>query len=171
MFAPNLDSQILKNRAARFLKNCLSRLLSMFDPMLHQLGSMLAPKIHPKIGPKRHQKIAIPGSIFWSSWLHFGNQVETQEPLKTDPKRPQDATKTAQEPQEHTRSELDRCLVPNHDGVPPPSLDFRSLLARVGTTVGAKFALRDFWKETYKWNYLIGNFTKAVNKYMKWPNW
>ena len=72
------------------------------------------------------------GSFFCPSWLHFGTQVGTQEPLKTVPKRLpklfktfQDATKTVQEPQEHPRSKFGPFLVPKSDGVRPPGLDFR----------------------------------------------
>ena len=96
-------------------------------------GANLAPfwdpksiKIHEKIVSKRHPKNDRFLDRFFSSWLHFGTQVGTQEPLKTVPKRSPktfsnfpSATKTAQEPQEHPGSEFGPFLVPKSDGVPP----------------------------------------------------
>ena len=42
-----------------------------------------------------------------------------QDGPKTPLRRSQDATKTAQEPQEHPRSKFDPFLIPKSDGVPP----------------------------------------------------
>lgn len=69
---------------------------------------------------------------------------------KIAPKRPQDGTKTAQEPQEHTRSKFGRLLVPKPDGSPSPSLDVQGLWIHFDTTFGAKFALRNFEKHFIK---------------------
>ena len=60
-------------------------------PFWCQLGSILVPKIHQNPRKNRFQeaskKCPFSGSIFCPSWLHFGTQVGTQEPLKTVPKR------------------------------------------------------------------------------------
>ena len=61
---------------------------------------------------------------FWDpSW----DPRAAQDGPKTPPRRSQDATKTAQEPQEHPRSKFGPFLVPKSDGVPPPGLDFKGL--------------------------------------------
>ncbi len=57
IYAPNLDPQIMKNRApaearARFLKSRPSKLTSIW-----------------------HKKCSISGSIFWPSWLHLGGKL------------------------------------------------------------------------------------------------
>ena len=58
---------------------------------------------------------------------------------KMAPRRFQDATKTAQEPQDPDPRGYP---IARSDGVPALALDFRSLWAHFGTIVGAKFALR-----------------------------
>ena len=93
-------------------------------------GATLVPFWHPK-PPKSIQK-SIPRGIqkminfcidlllqlapFWDpSW----DPRAAQDGPKTPPRRSQDATKTAQEPQEHPRSKFGPFLVPKSDGVPP----------------------------------------------------
>ena len=59
---------------------------------------------------------------FWDpSW----DPRAAQDGPKTPPQTFQDATKTAQEPQEHPRSKFGPFLVPKSAGVRPPGLDFR----------------------------------------------
>ena len=75
---------------------------------------------------------------FWDpSW----DPRATQDGSKTPPRRFQDATKTAQEPQEHPRSKFGPFLVPKSDGVPPPQPRFSMFLARLNSNFGAKVAL------------------------------
>ena len=89
-------------------------------------------------------------SILVPFWRPNWEPRAAQNGPKTLPRRPQDATKTAQEQQEHTRSKFGRFLVPKPDGSPSPSLDFRGLWVHFGTTFGAKFALRNFEKHFIK---------------------
>ena len=53
------------------------------------------------------------------SWDPSWDSRAAQDGPKTSPRRVQDATKTAQEPQEHPRSKFGRFLDPTSDGVPP----------------------------------------------------
>ena len=68
---------------------------------------------------------------FWDpSW----NPRAAQDGPKTPPQTFQDATKTAQEPQEHPRSKFGPFLVPKSDGVPP-----RASIFEVCSTFKFKF--------------------------------
>ena len=100
-------------------------------------GANLAPFWHQN-PPKSTQK-SIPRGIqkiidFWIDflpklapfWDPSWDPRAAQDGPKTPPRHSQDATKTAQEPQEHPRSKFGPFLVPKSDGVPPPGLDFRS---------------------------------------------
>ena len=68
---------------------------------------------------------------FLSFWLRFGDQVRTQEPLKTTPERPHDTTKASpRQPKSH-KSSQDQNLVAywslNPMGYHPSGLDVRGL--------------------------------------------
>ena len=92
MFAPNLDPQILKNRApaaarARFLRNRNFKLTSIFDSILvltwPHFGTKNPSKSVQKPIPRVLKKWSIFSSIFWPSWHHFGTQVAAQVGDKT----------------------------------------------------------------------------------------
>ena len=87
---------------------------------------------------------------FWDpSW----DPRAAQDGPKTPPQTFQDATKTAQEPQEHPRSKFGTLLVQKSDGVPPPWPRFSRFLARLNSNFGAKFALGNL--ESFTSNFKI----------------
>ena len=112
-------------------------------------GANLAPfwhpkstKIHAKIDSKRHPKndrfldrfFAQVGSILGPK---LGPKSRSRRSQNASPKlfqTFQDATKTAQEPQEHPRSKFGPFLIPKSDGVPP-----RASIFEVFSTFKFKF--------------------------------
>ena len=110
-FAPTLDPRISKNRApaagrARFYKNRLSKLTSIFDPILDvtlpHFGIQNPPKSFQKSTPRAIKKLINFGidfywvlAPFWGpSWSHVGQLSRpktAQEASKTPPRRLQDA--------------------------------------------------------------------------------
>ena len=79
--------------------------------LLNNSHTFLAIFVRPRTAPRRPK--TAPG--------------RPQDSPKTPPRLPQDATKTAQEQQEHTILKNERFLVPKTDGNPTPSLDFQGL--------------------------------------------
>ena len=80
-------------------------MIDFLDRFFAQVGSILGPKLGPKSRSRRSQNVSP------NFFLIF-----------------QDATRTAQEPQEHPGSKFGPFLVPKSDGVPLPGLDFRGYL-------------------------------------------
>ena len=74
----------------------------LLDRFFAQVGSILGPKLGPKSRSRRSQNASPNFCLIF-----------------------QDATRTAQEPQEHPRSKFCPFLVLKSDGVPPPGLDFQ----------------------------------------------
>ena len=94
---------------------------------------------------------------FWHpSW----DPRAAQDGPKTPPQTFQDATKTAQEPQEHPRSKFGPFLVPKSDGVRPWPRCSR-FLARLNSNFGAKFALGNL--ESFTSNFKIQEVNSSPN--------
>ena len=128
--------------------NAFFRVFWEIDVWSH-LGANLAPfwlpkstKIQPKIDSKRHPKndrflhrfFAEVGSILGPK---LGPKSRSRRSQNASPNFFlifQDATKTAQEPQEHPRSKFGPFLVPKSDGVPP-----RASIFEVFSTFKFKF--------------------------------
>ena len=134
---------------------------SMFDPILVptwlHFGTQNPPKSTQKSIPRGIQKMI----DFWIDflpklapcWDPSWDPRAAQDGPKTPPRRSQDATKTAQEPQEHPRSKFGPFLVPKSDGVPPPWPRFSKFLAHFNSIFGAKFALGNL--ESFTSNFKI----------------
>ena len=122
---------------------------SMFDPILVptwlHFGTQNPPKSTQKSIPRGIQKMI----DFWIDflpklapfWDPSWDPRAAQDGPKTPPRRSKDATKTAQEPQEHPRSKFGPFLVPKSDGVPPPWPRFSRFVAHFNSIFGVKFAL------------------------------
>ena len=144
-FAPKFNENWWKSiKIWSFFAPKLIDFWSIFAQKLMDLASKFYENPFKNRFQEPSEKWSIFGPIFCPSWLHVGTQVGTQEPLKTVPKRPQDAPKTPpRQPKSH-KSTQDRNLVHFWSQSPmgyPPRPRFSMFLARLNSNFGAKVAL------------------------------
>ena len=141
---------------------------SHFGANLAPFWNLKSTKIHEKIDSKRHPKndwfldrfFAQVGSILGPKLGHKSRSRRSQNASPKPFQTFQDATRTAQEPQEHPRSKFGPFLSQSPMGY-PPGPRFSRFLARLNSNFGAKFALGNL--ESFTSNFKIQKVNSSPN--------